>query len=195
MRTLTIPVVAAVLVAAAMAYQAMTVETVLCSAPEVRIGAIEGFAVEDLPVGEAELTVLPSDTGFVKRRYSAESGDWFMVTAVIGGKSKNSVHRPELCLPSQGFQMTNPRTVEAGGASWRLVSLARRDAPAMGFAYTFYNQEGFRTSSHFRRVFRDIWDRSVRGRIDRWVMVTVLSSSAEEGPLVEFLGKLKGVGE
>lgn len=193
MRALTIPIVATALVVAVMAYQAKTGEATLCVAPEVRLDAIEGFAVEDVPVGEAELTVLPADTGFVKRRYCNEAGEWFMVTAVIGGKSKNSVHRPELCLPSQGFQMSDPRTVEVDGVEWRLVSLARREASAMGFAYTFYNQDGFRTASHFRRIFRDIWDRSMHGRIDRWVMVTVNSSTAEERVVTEFLGRLKGM--
>ena len=74
MRALTIPIVATVFVVAAMVYQAKTGEATLCVAPEVRLDALEGFTVEDVPVGEAELTVLPSDTGFVKRRYFNEAG-------------------------------------------------------------------------------------------------------------------------
>lgn len=193
MRALTIPVMAAALVVAAMVYQAKTVDATLCAAPEVRLGEIAGYESEPVPVSEAERTVLPADTGFVKRMYRSESGAWFQVAAVIGGRSKNSVHRPELCLPSQGFQMADPRTVDVAGVAWRVVSLARRNASAMGFAYTFCNQAGFRTASHLRRIFRDVWDRSVRGRIDRWVMVTVVSSTADEAVLAEFLGKLKGV--
>ena len=63
----------------------------------------------------------------------------------------------------------------------------------MGFAYTFFNQDGYRTSSHLRRIFRDVWDRSIRGRIDRWVMLTVHSSVSDEARLAVFLGKLKEV--
>ena len=63
----------------------------------------------------------------------------------------------------------------------------------MGFAYTFFNQDGYRTSSHLRRIFRDVWDRSMRGRIDRWVMLTVHSSVSDEARIVMFLDKLKGV--
>ena len=63
----------------------------------------------------------------------------------------------------------------------------------MGFAYTFFNQAGYRTSSHVKRIFRDVLDRSFLGRIDRWVMVTVYASSADERALRGFLAKLKGV--
>ena len=63
----------------------------------------------------------------------------------------------------------------------------------MGFAYTFFNQDGYRTSSHLRRIFRDVWDRSIRGRIDRWVMLTVYTSVSDETRLAAFLGKLKEV--
>ena len=193
MRRLVIPAVATLLLVAAMAYQARTVDPVVCEAPAVRLDALDGFAVEDVPVSEAERTVLPKDTDFLKRCYTDPEGRTFCVTAVIGGKEKSSIHRPELCLPAQGFQMRSPRTVEVGGVSWHLVSLGRRDAPDMGFAYTFFNQAGYRTSSHLRRIFRDVWDRSILGRVDRWVMVTVYSSAADERIVTSFLRRLEGV--
>ena len=33
--------------------------------------------------------------------------------------------------------------------------------------------EGYRTSRHESRIWRDVWDRTVHNRIDRWVMITV----------------------
>jgi hypothetical protein len=47
-----------------------------------------------------------------------------------------------------------------------------------------------RTSSHVRRIFADVWDRSVLGRIDRWVMVTVFSLSNKSDDMEGFLSKL-----
>ena len=96
---------------------------------------------------------------------------------------------------AQGFQMMDPRDVEISGVDWHLLTLARRDAPQLAFAYTFFNQDGFRTSSHVRRIFRDVIDRSFRRRIDRWAMVTVTSSDAGRGRLVRFLSCLKEVVE
>ena len=193
MRKLLIPVLTAALVVAAMLHQARTVEPVLCAAPDVKLKEIAGYASKPVEASEAELHTLPDDTEIDKRRYAGADGHWFDVTLVIGGKSKASIHRPELCLPSQGFQMTDPHTTDVGGVSWRLVTLARRDAPPMGFAYTFFNQAGYRTSSHLRRIFRDVWDRSVRGRIDRWAMVTVFSPVSDAARLARFLDELKGV--
>ena len=193
MRKILIPLIASALVVAAMVYQARTVEPVLCEAPSVMMAEIAGFTSEPVTISKAERTVLPSDTEILKRRYEGVNGDWFQVSVVIGGRSKGSVHRPELCLPAQGFQMSSPRTVDVGGIEWRFVTLAHRGASAMGFAYTFFNQDGYRTCSHLRRIFRDVWDRSIRGRIDRWVMVTVHSSVSDEARQSAFLGKLKEV--
>ena len=193
MRKVLIPAVTAVFVVAAMLYQSRTVDPVLCDAPEAKLVEIAGYTSEPVEVSEAEHHTLPADTGFDKRRYEDGDGNWFLVSMVIGGKSKSSIHRPELCLPTQGFQMMAPRTRAVGEIDWHFVTLARGAVPACGFAYTFFNQDGYRTSSHMKRIFRDVWDRSIRGRIDRWVMVTVHSSDADEAHLVAFLDKLKGV--
>ena len=193
MRKVLIPAVTAALVVAAMLYQARTVDPVVCEAPDAKLVEIAGYASKPVEVSEAEHHTLPADTQFDKRRYEDRDGNWFQVSMVIGGKSKSSIHRPELCLPTQGFQMMSPRTVEASGVEWHLVSLAHGAVPACGFAYAFFNQDGYRTSSHLKRIFRDVWDRSIRGRIDRWVMVTVYSSDADEARLTAFLDNLKGV--
>ena len=192
MRKVLTPLMAAVLVVAVMLYQARTVNPVLCEAPSVKLMEIKGFASEPIAISEAERTVLPADTEIDKRRYVSPDGE-FLVSVVVGGRSKSSIHRPELCLPAQGFQMASPRTVEVGGVEWHVITLARKAASSMGFAYTFFNQDGYRTSSHLRRIFRDVWDRSMRGRIDRWVMLTVNSSISDEARLTAFLGKLKEV--
>lgn len=192
MRKVLTPLMAAVLVVAVMLYQARTVNPVLCEAPSVKLVEIKGFVSEPIAISEAERTVLPADTEIDKRRYVSPDGE-FLVSVVVGGRSKSSIHRPELCLPAQGFQMASPRTVEVGGVEWHVITLARKEASSMGFAYTFFNQDGYRTSSHLRRIFRDVWDRSMRGRIDRWVMLTVNSSISDEARLMAFLGKLKEV--
>ena len=182
-----------VFLAAFMVWQAHMPETVLTDAPQIVLAELAGFSGEDLPPAEAEIANLPDDTTFVKKMYTDDAtGDWYLVTCVIGGKSKRSIHRPELCLPSQGFQMVNPRSRVFAGRDWRIMELERGYARPLGFAYTFFNQENFATSSHISRIMRDILDRSLKGRFDRWVMVTVNSSRAGEAALGGFLEKLEG---
>ena len=131
-----------------------------------------------------ENTVLPRDTTILKRVYRSDWGVQFLVSAVISGAGKSSIHRPELCLPAQGFLMSKPTDFEVAtdGSASRPYHAIRIDSPQWPpalLAYTFFNQEGVHTASHLRRIFLDTWDRSVHNRIDRWVMVTVHVSAPQ----------------
>lgn len=192
MRKMIVPIVTFVLVLAAMIVLVLTPETTICAAPKVNLPELEGYTSEEVPVSESELTILPGDTRIIKRLYTDSYGDWFLVSAVIGGTSKSSIHRPELCLPSQGFLMTSPHTLELSDSVWRVIRLEKAGSLPLGFAYTFYNQAGYKTSSHLNRIFRDVWDRSLYNRIDRWVMVTVNSSISHDKYLGEFLTLIEG---
>lgn len=189
MKNVLIPVVCALAVAAVSVVMVFTPETEICAAPVVSLGEIDGFTSERLSASESEINILPADTEIVKRLYTSDRVK-FVVTAVIGGKTKSSIHRPELCLPSQGFLMSDPRSANIAGVDWRLISL-NSGPMTYGFAYTFFNQAGYHTSSHIERIFVDVWDRSVKNRIDRWVMVTVFATEPER--LDDFLGKLEEV--
>ena len=193
MRDVLISFAAVALVVAVMAFQTRTVDPVYCEAPPVAFPEIAGLASEPVEPGEAERQGLPADTEVVKRRYGSPDGGWFLVTAVVGGRSRDSIHRPERCLPAQGFQMMSPRDEAVGGVEWHRVSLARKEVSSMNFAYTFFNQDGYSTGSHLRRIFRDVWNRSVRGRIDRWVMLTVFSSVSDDVRFRAFLDRMKEV--
>ena len=135
-------------------------------------------ATPDVTVAEAPNVHLAEIPGF-----SSEVLD--------GGKSKSSIHRPELCLPAQGLRMERPRTRSVAGRDWRFIDLASKDSPTFGFAYTFFNQEGFKTASHVSRIFRDVVDRSVLNRIDRWAMVTVNASRSDDIGLSYLLSRLE----
>ena len=147
-----------------------------------------------------ERTILPADTRIVKRIYrSPSSGLQFLVSAVIGGRSKSSLHRPELCMPAQGFLMQDPCDFEVAGRPFHAIRLSSSRGPSTMLVYTFFNQAGVRTASHTRRILTDTWDRSVLNRIDRWVMVTVavqtlsgadVGAAVARAPLREFLGHL-----
>lgn len=192
MKRLLVPILVTVFIVITMAFMASTPEVTVCEPPEVALGEIDGFTSEKQEPGEAELNILPADTRLDKRLYRAPGGHWFAVSLVIGGTNKSSIHRPELCLPAQGFQMVNPRSAVAGGLSWRFITLAGgAGRPSMGFAYTFFNQDGFHTSSHIRRIFQDVWDRSILNRIDRWVMITINSSISDQRVLEDFISRLK----
>jgi len=192
LRKVLIVAASSILVIAAMLVQGRASNPVITEAPSVHLGEIAGFESKILEKTEAEAVVLPADTIVEKRLYVAPDGTWFQVSLVISGRSKSSIHRPELCIPSQGFQMTNPRDLSIGGVDWHVLTLVQ-GLNRLGLSYTFFNQEGYHTSSHLRRIFRDIIDRSFRSQIDRWAMVTVNSSAIDNMRISRFLAQLKGV--
>ena len=194
MKKLIIPVFAVVLLAVAMQVQSSSPAATVCEPPEVHLAEIAGCQSTVVEPSEEELNILPKDTRLEKRRYVEADGNWSVVSVVVGGKHKGSIHRPELCLPAQGYLMANPHNTEVDGVAWHMLTLeGGAGRPSVGFAYTFFNQAGFHTASHTRRIFQDVWDRSVFNRIDRWVMVTVVSSHADDGSMRKFLGNLSAI--
>ena len=130
-----------------------------------------GGPLFDRSLGEA--TVLPADTVIVKRLYTAPSGADIEISVVVSGRSRMSIHRPELCLPAQGFAMTHTRTLSVPLPGRRPLSVrivnVQRGSTQFTLCYWFKNREQ-ETASHAVRILRDAWDRSVHNRINRWVM-------------------------
>ena len=137
-----------------------------------------GASVASVSLGE--LTILPSDTGFRKCHYYDVMGDVYRVTVVINGKSRQSIHRPEVCLPAQGFSLENGHVVEFrldNGTTLPMhcVELRRRDSASsfrMGQGYYFVSAHNI-VASHLSRMLISIGDRAFRNRITRWAMVTL----------------------
>ena len=186
-------VIAAAVVSGALVFQAITPPATIAKAPEVKFVELAGYSTDDVKyaeqqqVSEGEKKILPADTRIVKKMYESRSGAHFLASFVVGGVSRASIHRPELCLPSQGYVMSNPRNFDVAGRPWHVIDIVRPGSHSAMEAYTFFNQEGFRTASHTRRIWRDVIDRSVLNRVDRWVMLTVHAVGATEDELVEFL--------
>lgn len=128
-------------------------------------------------VSRAELDILPADTQSFKATYTFSSGAVFTVSRVIAGRNRMSIHRPELCLPAQGFSLSERQIVrilpDVSMACFSLRHPARLQAS--GFAYLFLNSGGT-TVSNLERVVGDSLERSLHNRIRRWAMITVSSA-------------------
>ncbi len=127
-------------------------------------------------VSRAELDILPADTYSRKAIYTFDDGSEFAVSLVVAGRNRMSIHRPELCLPSQGFVMSGRQVRHVlPHLPMACFSLSREGRlMTSGFAYVFLNARGA-TISNFHRVLADCWERSVHNKIQRWAMITVHS--------------------
>lgn len=133
-----------------------------------------------------ETTDLPRDTVILKRQYRSMDGMFYGMSVVIGGRSRYSIHRAELCLPAQGFQMERAEHLrlelsDGNSIEVRKINARRREAQDVTLIYWFVSKD--RTcSSHAERILLDVWDRSIHNRINRWVMFSVFLPSGLDSP-------------
>lgn len=147
-----------------------------------------GGVLDEVSLGER--TVLPGDTLFMKGNYQSARGDLYRVSVVINGASRQSIHRPELCLPAQGLAIeqtrhTALRLVDGEDLPVKTVAL-RRGGPGgrkleMGQAYFFVSAH-HRTSSHLMRMLISIRDRALFNRVTRWAMVVIVGEQPFDTP-------------
>jgi EpsI family protein len=169
---------------------------------------------EDTAVTEKERDVLAKDTKFARKIYTSPEGDKVFVSIVLSGDDMTtSIHRPERCLPAQGWNLlrSSERTVtvpDSGPLRVTRLSNAREvSAEEKGFTLhnlTYYWFIGYdaETPSHFSRTMIDLRDRVLHGFDQRWAYITVAAtvtegiarperSQAETGAMIEdFIKKL-----
>src|SRR4051795_1617203 len=74
---------------------------------------IGGWFGEDQKITEQELKVLAKDTEFARKLYTNGRGDQIFASIVLSGQDlDNSIHRPERCLPAQGWSIADSRVVK-----------------------------------------------------------------------------------
>lgn len=145
---------------------------------------------EDMAVSEKERKVLGEETEFARKAYRNARGNIITASVVLSGQDMNtSIHRPERCMPAQGFAVIDNRPVAVplreGGVmqATRLLNVRNIPAdetsgPVSNYNLTYYWFIGHKdmTASHFARTWYDIRDRLLHGYNQRWAYVTVAAS-------------------
>ena len=66
---------------------------------------------EAAPITTKELDWLPDDTTYGRRRYTFPDKTWIENNVVLMGHDRTSIHKPEYCLPGQGFTIDHREVV------------------------------------------------------------------------------------
>ncbi len=159
------------------------------------------WAGKRVDVTAVEREILPADTGFSRKVYVslANPKDAVLLSIVLSGRDRTSIHRPEVCLVAQGWTIT-------GASEGRFVFPANGDHPATRFpatllrvlrapvagkgtkpappqpqlvAYWFVNADDI-VATHGERFVRDAWNRVAHARVDRWAYV-LMQTDASDG--------------
>jgi EpsI family protein len=144
---------------------------------------------DDADVTQKERDTLAKDTQFVRKIYTGPERDQIFVSIVLSGDDMtNSIHRPERCLPAQGWNVrsSSKRMIKIPGAKslevTKLQNMQIIEAPDKR-RFTLNNLNyywfiGYRdmTASHLTRTEIDLRDRIVGGYNQRWAYVTVAAN-------------------
>ncbi|MEM6885602.1 MAG: exosortase-associated EpsI family protein [Verrucomicrobiota bacterium] len=145
----------------------------------------------DKGVSLAEKQILPGDTEFERKLYH-KLGDEILCSIVLAGGEKRSIHRPQVCLPGQGWTLrseTVRQVILSDGRTIEVTDLAlSREVPVgpdqtrviRSHYFYFYVGKGIVTPDSKKRVFLTSWDRVVRGLNHRWAYVIVTSTVTED---------------
>jgi EpsI family protein len=150
---------------------------------------------EDQTVSKREQEVLGPETQFARKVYTNGLGDELFVSIVLAGSDMNtSIHRPERCLPAQGWTIAKSGRVMAPvkGETPEAISTTRlynvrplkneqnEEIAVHGLNYYWFVGNGVTTSSHFERTWIDIKDRLLKGYNQRWAYVTVAATITKD---------------
>lgn len=136
-------------------------------------------------VSEAERVILPPDTEFAKKLYSDGQGDNINCQIVLAGAEKRSIHRPEVCLPGQGWTLKSGQTLTIpldNGQSLQVMNLTISRPVTLSnglqkeltsyFMYWFVGKDTT-TASHFVRILKTNMDMLLHNTNHRWAYIIV----------------------
>jgi hypothetical protein len=132
------------------------------------------------------LNTLPKDTSYAQRLYTATNGFWVNANIILMGTDRTSIHKPEFCLPGQGWridQKTNADISIPGEHPYQLqvarwtISNVMQDAdgrkqPISGLYVFWFVAKNEQTTSHEQRIWWLTRDLLTTGVLQRWAYIS-----------------------
>jgi hypothetical protein len=133
----------------------------------------------------SEKQLLPADTVLVRKIYRCDSKPALSVSIVISSSEEVSIHRPQMCLTGQGYDIAGEETHSVrlagnGVLQVRMINLFHRQQAGAGplvevpvfYAYWFVSRR-HETPSSIWRIFYATRDRVFYGRVSRWAYISI----------------------
>ena len=135
----------------------------------------------------AERSLLPADTGLVRKYYARPGNrDAIQVSVVLSGNDRSSIHRPQVCMTANGYEIVNDRVIR--------IPIAGQDKPlevmvldmvknyttpdgqpvtsSSYYTYWFVGKDR-ETASHIQRMLWMGYDRVFHGISHRWAYIAM----------------------
>jgi hypothetical protein len=138
------------------------------------------------PVTKLELEWLPPDTTYGRRRYTFPDETWIESSVVLMGQDRTSIHKPEYCLPGQGFSIDlrevvtipilQPHAYDLPVMKLTTSNTAHdrngREVPLRGVYIYWFVADGKLATRHLDRMWMMTKGLLSEGELQRWAYVT-----------------------
>ncbi|MDD5138873.1 MAG: exosortase-associated EpsI family protein [Verrucomicrobiales bacterium] len=150
------------------------------------------FTSTNMPEPEIVVNYLPKDTSYAGRLYTATNGLQINNTVILMGADRTSIHKPEYCLPGQGWAIKEKSVVNisvAGPQSYQLP-VARwiignsyqtpdgRKHEVSGLYVFWFVADGQQTTDNYERMWWLGRDLLRTGILQRWAYVAYFAMCA-----------------
>lgn len=144
------------------------------------------FNSTNMPTAQVVLDYLPADTSYAQRYYFAPDGAWAMANVILMGADRTSIHRPDYCLPGQGWQIgekTEVKLAIAGAQPYELPvekwivsnTFTGPDGQkqAASGIYVFWFATAGQTTGDFPTMLKSMLFHQLRtGELQRWAYIS-----------------------
>jgi hypothetical protein len=153
-------------------------------------GEVAGYKSEIVPQAQIVVDMLPKDTSFGQRIYTADDGFQMLANVVLMGSSRASIHKPQICLTAQGWKINDAlsrveqvhldRPVPYDLPVMRLVATKQAEANGQTveeqgvYVYWFVDANRY-TPHHAQRMLWTAGDILFTGVLDRWAYISFFS--------------------
>ena len=150
------------------------------------------FTSTNVPEAPIDLGYLPPDTSYAERCYFNSDGPPIYATVVLMGADRTSIHKPDYCLPGQGWTIKDKSVMDipvAGArnyslpvAKWVIANSFQTpdgQKQAVGGIYVFWLvADREETPDNYQRMWWMGRDLLRTGVLQRWAYVSYFSACA-----------------
>jgi hypothetical protein len=166
--------------------------------------SVLGASSTSVPISKLELIWLPADTTYGRRLYEWPDDRKLLVSVVLMGSDRTSIHKPEFCLNGQGWeykasdteviQVPMTRPVEYSlpvmkVQATKTMQTPRGEVTLRGmYLYWFVTDQEI-SALHTRRVWSQTLHMLRTGELQRWAYISLFTTClpGQEAPTVEWM--------
>jgi len=141
------------------------------------------FKSAPIPITESQLHILPGDTTYGRRFYYTDDGFQASGSIILMGSDRTSIHKPEFCLPGNGWHIqkkesdeipiSSPQPYNLPVMKWTVQQETRSGTLSGLYVFWFVNDRQI-TREHSGRMVSIAEGMFTKGELERWAYISYL---------------------